>query len=361
MWFYLPIVFVPALLVVVVSKFLWPHHITMREWGLQLLGLIVGSLLCLGLIWTGSGFQSGDFSIFNGYVTDKERVEVTCEHEYKCGETCRTVTTTDSKGKKSSRQECTPVYCKRHSYDVDWDVYTTLGRWTIDRIDSRGLEKPPRWDMVEKGDPVSESRYVQNFMLLDAKRFKTADDIFARFRNKLMDYPSTFDYYRFNRIVQDDNQDFDGINVWLNEKLRTDGALKQLNVILVVTHNDADYYYALMQYWRGARKNDVILFYGLDDENNVKWARATSFADGQNNQVMLNQLQSMTLERKFDAALVQEQYALIVKDFQRLPNHTFEYLRSGWIPPTWWVITMAVINLLIAIGIAWFMKTENVA
>jgi len=116
-----------------------------------------------------------------------------------------------------------------------------------------------------------------------------------------------------------------------------------------------------MEYWSGARKNDVILFYGIDDEENIKWARAMSFADGQDNQIMLKQLQSMTYERKFTDQLVQEQYHLIKEDFKRVSNKKFEYMKNGWIPPTWVIVTMVLLNLASAIGIAVYVIKEDVA
>jgi len=358
--YYLPAVFIPAFLVVLFTRWLFPHKITWREWGLQLLGCLLGTLICLGLVNTASLAKSADFAIFSGYVTDKARVKVSCSHTYKCGETCRSVSSTDSKGKTTSRRVCEPVYCNEHSYDVDWDVRTTLGTWTIDREDRQGLKEPVRWSIVEKGDPVAESRMVQNFMLLDNKRFHTDNVIYEAYTDVLQPYPKPFDYYNIRRVVQDDRQDWDGISIWLNNRLKKDGLDKQLNVILVVTHQPSDYYYAQMQAWGGARKNDVILFYGIDDQNAIQWSRAISFAEGQGNQILLKTLESMTLKRTFDIDVVQEQYALILKDFQRIPNRTFEYLKNAWSPPTAWVVIMSVVNLLLAIGVAVFVIKQDV-
>ena len=361
--FYLPAVLIPALLVALVGKFFFPHKITKKEWGLQFLGVLLSTLILMGIVGASSFSLTWDSAIFNGQVTGKDSVHVSCSHQYKCGEVCRTETYTDSKGKSKSRRVCEPKYCDEHAYDVDWDVYTTLGTWTIDRVDRRGLTMPERYEMVKIGDPVAESRGVQNYLLLDRTRFNTSEQISARFKDKLPDYPKPYDYYRITRVVQDSGMDtdYDAINIWLNNQLRKDGPEKQLNVILVVTLNDADYFYALMEYWKGVRKNDVILFYGIDEEENIKWAKAMSFADGQDNQIMLKQLQSMTYERKFTDQLVQEQYQLIKEDFKRLPNKTFEYLKSGWVPPTWLVVTMMIINFGIAIGVAVFVIKEDVA
>lgn len=361
MGFYLPIILIPALLVGFICKFFWPHKITLKEWGLQILGVVLSTLICFGIVTASSIGYSGDYAIFNGEVTGKDRVEVTCEHEHQCGETCRTVTERDVNGKSHSRRVCTPKYCKDHNYDVDWDVYTTLGTFTIRREDRRGLTSPARWLDVDKEDPVSSSKYVQNFMLLDDNRFTTSSVIHTRFLNKLPAYPEVYDYYKFNRIVATDGGDYDSINIWLNEQLRKDGAALELNVILVVTREDPDYFYALMEFWKGARKNDVIIVYGIDDSNTIKWTRAMSWADGQNNQILLKQLQTLGYERVLNDELVHEQYNLIKKEFKRVPNKQFEYLRDSWTPPTWVIVMMLLLNLGTAIGVAYYVIKEDVA
>ncbi|MNM27170.1 hypothetical protein D3C81_376550 [compost metagenome] len=360
MWYYLPIVFIPAFLVIVASKFFFPHHVTWKEWAVQLGAGVILTVILTAATMIGGSMGSADFTIFSGQVTGKESVRVSCSHQYKCGETCRTESYTDSKGKRHSRRVCDPVYCDEHDYDVSWRVYTTLGTWTIDRVDRRGLKMPPRWDDTYINEPVAESRFASNYLLLNDDRFGTSSSVRAKFAGHLFAYPVPYDYWKIQRVLQDNGRDYDSISIWLNEQLKKDGPAKQLNVILVVTKNlDPELYFAQIEAWRGVRKNDVVLFYGVDEDENVKWAKAMSFADGQDNLVMLKELQSMTYERTFGVELVQEQYKKIVAEFHRVPNSTFEYMKDAWVPPTWWIITMSIVNLLAAIGIAWFMVKED--
>ena len=360
MLYYLPFVFIPALLVVVVTRFMFPHQITVKEGMFQFAGIILSSLVAAIMVSGLSGMLSMDYNIYNGEVTGKEPVHVSCDHQYQCGETCSNVTSTDANGKSVTKQVCEPVYCDEHDYDVSWRVYSTLGTWKINRIDRQGLETPPRWNIVEIGEPVSENRMTTNYLLLNKDRFNPGETIRSRFKEQLLEYPKPYDYWLYNRILNDNGQDYDHIKIWLDNQLKKDGAIKELNVILVVTLNDADYYYALMDYWKGARKNDVILFYGVDDQENIRWARAISFADGQNNQIMLKNLQTMTYERKFDADLVKDQYKLIVEKFQRIPNASFEYMKKDWVPPMWWVLLVAIANLAGAIVVACWVVKEDV-
>lgn len=359
MGFYFPIIFLPAFLVALICKFFWPHKITGKEWLLQFAGVIVSTLLCIGIISASSFGYTSDNAIFNGEVTGKDKVEVSCSHQYVCGQTCVPVTTKVGKT-TTTTMSCSPKYCDEHSYDVDWDVYTTLGTYTIDRVDRRGLKMPARWDLVNKGDPVADDRTVQNYMLLDQHRFDTSATIREQYKGRLPEYPRIFNYYMVHRVLAPTGKEYKAISDWLSLQLRKDGPAKQLNVILVVTRNDANYFYALMEHWKGVRKNDVVIVYGIDNEDNISWSRAMSWADGQNNQVMLKQLQTMTYERKFGQSLVEEQYELIVKEFKRVPNKQFEYLRAGWEPPMWIIVMMVLFNLVGAIAAAWFVIKEDV-
>lgn len=352
MWAYLPVLLIPSLLMVILSKNIFPRKITFKEWGLQFLVLGLTTVLSVGVLKAGMFESISDFSIFNGSVVNKAKVKVSCEHQYQCGQTCTTGA--------NNQTSCVPVYCDEHDFDISWRVHTTLGTWKIDRLDDQGLKMPPFWDNVREGDPVSERRPVQNYLLMDETRFVTDPVIMEKYKDKILPYPKITGYWHINRIVTEMSTDYDGINIWLNNKLRFDGPKHELNVVLVITQYPEDYYYALMQAWRGVRKNDVVLFYGVDDKEKIQWFKAISFADGQNNQVMLNSLQSMAYGRSLNDDLIKEHYQVVAEEFRRTPNSTFEYMEDGWLPPTWLIITMVIINMLATGGFTTYVIRENV-
>ena len=347
---YLWILTIPSLLIVIWGKYRYRKEITYLEWCVQFLGLVVSTSICIGLLSLTGSYTTSDFDILNGQVTGKERVRVSCEHQYKCGETC------SGTGKNRS---CSPIYCDRHSYDVDWDVKTSVGDLTIERIDDQGVRKPPRWAEVKIGEPAAQSESVTNYLLVDDERFKTDPKIMEKYKGQLPDYPKPFDYYRFNRVINQTSMYYVNLNTWLNEQLKKYGKEKELNIILVITNKPDDYYYALKQHWRGVRKNDVILFYGIDKTSNVKWFRADSFADGQSNQILLKQLQSMTYEKQLNQALVAEQFNLIVKDYKRLPNEKFAYLMDAYEPPMFFIIMVMLVNAIVTYVIAMYFVSED--
>lgn len=111
--------------------------------------LTVGSVALQSLLYvTLTLGKAADVELLNGYVTGKERDVVSCSHSYEC----MCYYTESCSGSGTSRS-CTRTRhcstCYEHSYDVDWDVHTTVGNLTIDRIDRQGLDQPPRWTAVQ--------------------------------------------------------------------------------------------------------------------------------------------------------------------------------------------------------------------
>lgn len=346
---YLVWILIPSLLLVLLSKAVFPHHITFKEWSLQGVAVVVGTALSVLILYITTTGMSIDHEVWNGSVISKAPVRVSCTHEHQCGETC----STDSKGKK----HCTPIYCPDHAFDVDWDVKTTVGTFTIDRVafDRQGLREPKRFTAVQIGEPAAAEKYTRNYLLLDSDRFKASEGVMEKYKGRIPDYPSTYDYYRFNRVVNTTKDDFNYINDYLNKELITLGAQKQLNIVVVITDKSKDFYEALRESWDGARKNDVILVYGIDKEHHVNWFKADAFADGQSNMSMIKTLNSTALDRTLDVDLVHEQLHVIQERFTRLPNKTFEYLNEDFTPPMWAIIMTVLINLLLNIGVTWFM------
>lgn len=350
---YLIWILVPSLLVVLLSKAVFPHRITFKEWMWQGAAVVVGTVISMGILNATTIGMSIDHEVWNGAVVSKAPERVSCTHEHKCGETCYT----DSKGKK----HCSPVYCPDHAFDVDWVVKTTVGRFEIDRVDRQGLREPMRFTAVKIGEPAASEHTTRNYLLLDEDRFKASEGVMTRYKGRIPNYPSTYDYYRFNRVVNTTKDDFNYINDYLNKELITLGVQKQLNIIVVITNNNKDFYEALRESWDGARKNDVILVYGIDKEHHVNWFKADAFADGQSNMSMIKQLNSMAIDRTLDENLIHEQLHVIQEGFTRLPNETFYYLNESFSPPMWAVVMTVLFNLLLNIGVCfWVWKSDDI-
>src|SRR4051812_22989724 len=62
--------------------------------------------------------QTMDEEVWNGHVTSKEQVRVSCSHSYSCN--CRQSCTSSGKGGQSCTTVCDTCY--EHSNDYDWDL-----------------------------------------------------------------------------------------------------------------------------------------------------------------------------------------------------------------------------------------------
>lgn len=351
MAYYILIIFIPALIVVILSKMLFHHKITLKEMLIHAGGAVLGTLLCFSILAASGILATHDTEIRNGYVVSKSSERVSCSHQYKCGETC----TVDSKGNRS----CVPIYCDEHAYDIDWDVKTTVGTFTIDRVDRRGLREPARFSAVKLGEPASDTFSTRNYLLTDISRFKTDSAIMERYKGRLPEYPKIFDYYRVNRVVNMTDQSFNYLNVYLNNELRKFGASKQLNIIVVITYEDNNFYYAVNEAWTGGKKNDVILYYGIDRDRNIKWFKANSFADGQDNQALLQKISYEAIDGKLGLNLVKTQFNIITKEFTRLPNETFSYMDTLASPSILAIVISTLFNILMSVGLAYYLIRED--
>src|SRR5690348_3424388 len=91
---------------------------------------IVAGLSCLAISYQ----NTTDYQVINGEVTGKEQNRVSCEHSYECNCRQESYECGDSKNSRTCyRRVCDTCY--EHSHDYDWDVYSNIGTFTIDRID----------------------------------------------------------------------------------------------------------------------------------------------------------------------------------------------------------------------------------
>lgn len=294
--------------------------------------------------------SAADEEILNGYVTGKTREKVSCEHQYQCGQTC----STDSKG----NQSCVPIYCDEHSYDIDWDVKTTVGDLTIDRVDRQGLKEPPRWSQVKIGEPAAQPHDYMNYVRGNKDSlFSKSDQQFAeKFKDHIPAYPRIYDYYRVSRVLNMTGMDIpvDYWNDYLNNTLKTLGASKQVNIVWVVTSGQPiEYFQGLIYAWDGGKKNDVIVVTDITKDMKINWGKSTSFADGMNN-MELHARNGITLTgQPMGIAVFQEVASNISKDFSRLSMKEMDYLK--WRDLRSWEVLVVVILGCLPFGVVFYL------
>lgn len=266
-----------------------------------------------------------DIDIVTGTVTTKHHYIVPCEHEYVCGVSC------SGSGKNRS---CSPRYCNEHPYDVDWVIDTTIGNIPIHRVDSQGIIKPPLWSKAVNGEIATLSKSTENYTKLMKDSYTTSDNIKQKYINKIPNYPTVYDYYKFNHVINTTDSDYSWVNPMVLSFLKNNAYDKQINIVVVITNYSSDYYYAVMDKWDGPKKNDLIMFFGVNNEAKVQWFKAITFANGQSNSILLDKLRVNTIGKELSTSLIADQLSLVKNEFHRLRNSNFIYLILQWTPST---------------------------
>lgn len=339
----------PALAVALFAKYYWGKEITLKELCIAIGACIFASLILTMVTEATKYINMRDTEVLNGFVTSKARDVVDCEHSYDCN--CVTVCSGSG-----SNQSCSTTCdtCYEHDFDVDWDVSTTVGDITIDRLDDQGLRKPPRWSIVKVGEPASkEHSYVNYLKGNEDSIFYVPKEELGTYK-KLPKYPYVYDYYRSKKVRNMTKVDSRGFDEYIGERLKILGAQKQVNILVIITNEKSPKYFnAVVSNFGGVKKNDVLMVFGVDAKSKVSWYKSTSFADGMDNREMHILMRQEALNKKLDLHLLKLEIDLVEKHFTRLPNEKFEYLVENLDPPTWVVILNILLNIAITLFVSY--------
>jgi hypothetical protein len=301
-----------------------------------------------------------DYEIWNGAVTDKKQVKVSCSHSYPCN--CRP----QCSGIGENRM-CYTVcdICYSHSNDWDWRVYTTVGSLNIARVDSRGSNEPKRWTQVKIGEPASVPYSYTNYIKAAPDTLFTSAGDYPQFNDLLPEYPEVYDYYRYNRVLNMGavSSGFASeLNKSLNDQLKTLGHKKEVNIIVVLVNtNDPTYRYALENKWVGGKKNDVIIVIGVTSPPSIDWADVITYALNYGNEhlqvVLRDRIKKLSLDSPEDLSYTVA--STIDEHFNRTPMEEFEYLKNEVDPPTWLLLITAVVSIIVSFFLTIYFRDND--
>lgn len=350
MTFYL-LALVPLLFPLVV-KVIFHTSINYWEWGLQ---TFIGVIVLFGLYSAGNYMQFSDIELWNGRVTEKtvkrqncpigwvDYADGFCQHY-----TTRSVRTgTQTCSGSGNDRRCTDDYKTQYNYYYPWEqnwlVHSNIGKsWTIARVDAQGAAEPLRWAEVNIGDPVSKTNSYINYVRASASSLFNKDARLAeQYKEIIPEYPiDIYDYYKVDRVITTLEIEIDNIseyNTKLSKALSILGPERQANAVILITSiTDKLFGDAVINAWRGAKKNDIIIIIGVDNSTNlnIKWLKIYSWSKNklfdvelrdsildvgniQNPELLINNLKSITLEH-----------------FERQSMAEFEYLKDEIEPST---------------------------
>lgn len=323
----------------------------------KFLSLGLGMLFSYLTIGITMYMNMSDSEVWNGEITGKSQVEVSCSHSYTCN--CRTSISTDSNGRTSSSTHCDTCY--EHSNDYDWRLYTNVKNdINIERIDRQGVNEPPRYTYANIGDPVAEINTFMNYLKLsDSTLYKsTYNQNMDKYLTILPDYPiNIYDYHYLNRVFVYENGITEDIRKQLNDDLanllKELGQKKQANVILFFTSKYDNLFIESLKFkWTGGKKNDIILVTNISsgtitNVDVISWTDKEYFKSK-----VSNDLRSM---KKFDPKEFMEILRKdIMKDFSRKHMSDYSYMAYEISYPTWIYVVCFIIYISVFLFIILF-------
>lgn len=346
--------------------------------------MILQIVLCVVVI---SGFwfafrysDAWDTELWNGSVSSANAVQKNCDQswsrssdsfctnqqskqvrDYPDGETC----TTNSKGKRS----CTKYarYHTEYRSIFPWErryfvVSKNLDRqWEIRRVDAQGVQYPPRFSEVKVGDPVSVQNHYLNWIQASADSvFHQDKQIEEKYAGVLPKYPiDVEDYYRVNRIVTIGKPivtDRAGWNYELGKILGTLGPERQMNALIVfvdATEYSSEITRALRRAWGGFKKNDAVIFFGINRDQTLAWTDTLSWSKNELFNVGLrNDFSAQYFGKPLDrAAVIQHIYEVGMASYERRSMTEFEFLKEQIPIPTWLLILTGLVSVGGSLGL----------
>lgn len=347
------LLFLP-LVIPIIAKMAFKHKITLQEMFIQMGAVCLPVALLVGLGYVG---KQWDTEIWNGKVTNKTRDHGHYERPYDC------FCYRDSKG----NEHCQTCYEDR--YTVTWSGYTTVGNFTFQHYD-RGSSSvynepdPKAYVDCKIGEPASIEHLFRN--LVKAAPDSLFNKAVDQTQYRVPGYPRVRSFYKINRILNVDSKiplaQQKSLNEALNVLLIGLGASKEVNVIVILTEiDDSMYRFAVENAWLGGKKNDVVVFLGLDDDT-YTWVDVMTFGLNIGNETFHVQLRDQLLSHKtFDVEkIVGSVSSNVVQYYKRPKMASFEYLKDAIELPSWAIITSVVITVLGSIFLTWYFYVNDI-
>lgn len=315
-----------------------------------------------------AGYASGearDTELLGGVITKKVRDEVHCRHSYDCPPCWQVCNSRDDKGNCTSyRQECSTCY--EHPFDVDWDVYSSLGNtWNIDSPDRQGLVEPKRWTVTTVGEPVLQQNTYLNWIKAAKFSLLNKEQTDIEVKKPVPGYPlSIYDLWHSNRFIAS------GVKVpdekqWNDDLMVLAGELgpKRQGIPLVLITKEPDPAYGTMveRAWRGGAKNDIAVIIGAPKYPEIAWVYVYAMAESASFKVTLeDQLRDIgVVDRAKITSTIRE---TTLKKFVRKRMRNFVYLKDEIVPPmstVWWIMGLGCFWILCVMGGTGYMMYDQ--
>lgn len=365
--------FIP-IAVVLLGKVIFPHHITVKEWGIQAIMTVI--LLSFSmLIFNGLRYSNAnDTEIWNGRITAMSPIQKNCPRGWSrntdsfCTEYyTRSVYVGETCTGTGSEKICVSNYETEYNYHYDWErryfIESEVGNYEIYRIDRQGVNTPPVFASKEIGDHVSRTSQYSNWIN------GAADSLFKEDPDLSLDliYPlKVYDYFEIDRFVWEGIEtpsNVDDYNKALSAVLGQVGPSRQMNAVVIVADSayGDSFPYAVRKHWRGFKKNDAAIFVMVNPSDLtietsyvLSWSKEHLFNVQMENSI--NEYRGKVLTPGIIADSLLENADV----YERRSMKEFEYLKDQIPVPMFVYVLIAIINIFGSIvALVYFVKTDN--
>lgn len=337
-------------------KFRWPEQLSGKAFA-----LLVAACLTVPGLTLFIGKQSGmmDFEILNGKITERTSEQFQCPTGWVRERSSQCTAFESREVEEGSPPQKITEYRYKYAWEKNWLIKTDVSKdpLRVDRSDEQGVTEPRAWLEARVGAPASrESSYRNYVKAAKSSLFHRGESAMKKYAKQIPDYPRVRELYKVDRVVTVGHDLSEATRAQLNESLggmlADLGHAKQVNVVVVLTSvGDRDYRNAVEAAWLSGKKNDVVVFAGLQGEK-IVWADAMTWALGKGNELLQVNLRDGiekmgTFEPKAFASLIRTQ---VSDHFKRPEMKSFEYLEAE-IGPSGLSIGLAFLfAVLIGIG-----------
>lgn len=344
-WLFLPLILIPLPFVYNIA--------TNRKTNWVEIGITVGVSIAIASLFflIGSAGQTDDREIWNGEITEKNRVHGSYSRPYDCF--CYTTCSGTSPNQTCS-QHCQT--CWESRYTVNWSVKSNLREFRIASIDRSSKSAynepdPAAYTRINIGDPCSITVPFTNYVKAVPESIFTMRGITQL--DEVPAYPlKIYDEFKIDRVIPV-GVTIDDLPAWnqdLSMILRKLGPQKQANAIIVVTNKSPSFAKAIEYKWLSGKKNDVILVIGtsgkeIDWTHVISWTKNTNFKTDLESRVH----KIRTLDRP---QIMQALHDEIKNGFQRRQMSEFKHLEEKIEPPKWVIIASMITGILISLGLS---------
>ena len=317
------------------------HSLTLMDFTPAIVAAVVVFILLTAFRVGITANATADWMTINSVVTKKYKDAVSCSHSYSCN--CRVVMSSDG---KTSSTTCDTCY--EHNEDYDWVVKSDIGKTYINRIDRQGDEEPPRWKMVEIGEPYStqirHTNYLKSSPLSVFKDYEEFDKVIIPER------PNVYDYYRIKHTVNFNSSWTKGINEidkLLTTALSKTSPVVKANVVVIFYGGDDKILQATKVRTYGGRINDQTIMVKVEPDGKI--INVYPFSWTLNNMVNVKLrddimgLGNLNGKSQEFVNIINEN---MKKYYSKRKNDAHDYLRYNMVFPTWFYVMCGIFPFL---------------